>query len=91
VPSSGEDVDAGGSPGALVVGRGPVDVVGDRFADAPFLFDGVLAGSIGVVGRPGVVEQSFVGFLPVSEGGSEVDVEIDRWGDHWHARGFRLQ
>jgi hypothetical protein len=39
----------------------------------------------------GVVEQSFVGFLPVSEGGREVDVEIDGLGDRLHARGFRLQ
>ena len=31
------------------------------------------------------------GFLTVSEGGSEVDVEIDRLGDRLHAKGFRLQ
>ena len=44
MPAAGEDVGAGGSPGAFVVGRWPVGVVEDGFDDAPFLLDGVLAG-----------------------------------------------
>src|SRR6478752_4901030 len=44
VPSTGEDVSAGGSPGAFVIRRWPIGVVENGFDDAPFLFNGVLAG-----------------------------------------------
>ena len=66
-------------------------MIKDRFDNAPFLFDGVFSGESVSSAVHGIVEQSFVGFLPVSEGGSEVDVEIDRSGDSLHTRGFRLQ
>ena len=56
VPAAGEDVGAGGSPGAFVVGGWPVGVVEDGFDDAPFLFDGVFAGEPVSASVHGVVE-----------------------------------
>jgi hypothetical protein len=55
-------------------------VVEDGFDDAPFHFDDVFLGESVSSAVHGVVEQSFVGFLPVPEGGREVDVEIDGFG-----------